>query len=107
MAPEVAKGYKYNKSVDVYSFGILLWELLYGEYAFDGRSNVDKEARPPFLRTLWPESLEVLLTDCWHWNPSMRPTFVQIEERLDAILLDHWPHHEKHSGSASWFSWFV
>lgn len=102
MAPEVAKGYKYNASVDVYSFGILLWELLSGKYAFEGMSKVDKESRPPFLRT-WPPSLEELITDCWHWNPNSRPTFVQIEERLNAIKAELGSHDQGNS----FFSWIV
>lgn len=105
MAPEVAKGYKYNLSVDVYSYGILLWELLSGKYACEGSWNVDKEGRPPFLRT-WPQSLETLITDCWHWNPNNRPTFVQIEEQLNTIMLDLRPNHNGNGGS-SMFSWIV
>ena len=103
MAPEVAKGYKYNASVDVYSFGILLWELLSGKYAFDGMSSnvVDKEVRPPFLRT-WPASLESLLTECWHWNPSTRPAFVEIEERLNAIMEELGP-----NKAGNFFSWIM
>jgi serine/threonine protein kinase len=102
MAPEVAKGYKYNLSVDVYSYGILLWELLSGKYASEGNWNLDKEGRPPFLRT-WPQALEALITHCWHWNPNNRPTFVQIEEQLDAIMVELRPNHTA-SGGSSFFS---
>jgi serine/threonine protein kinase len=101
MAPEVAKGYKYNFSVDVYSFGIVLWELCNGKFAFEGKQ-FDKEARPSIFRGVWPKALEILMMECWHWNPNQRPSFVQIEERLTAIM------EELHSsgGASSILSWF-
>jgi serine/threonine protein kinase len=52
MAPEVAKGYKYNLSVDVYSYGILLWELLSGKYASEGNWNLDKEGLTAVLTNM-------------------------------------------------------
>ena len=34
MAPEVLKSQVYNSKADIYSLGIMLWELWYGERAF-------------------------------------------------------------------------
>ena len=35
MAPEVALGEYYNQSVDVYSFGIITWQILKGKIPFE------------------------------------------------------------------------
>jgi serine/threonine protein kinase len=106
MAPEVAKGYHYGLRVDVYSFGILLWELLSGTRAFGGGNSqpVPPDARPPFLRS-WPESLERLITDCWHWNPNHRPSFDDIETRLTQILEEVRPNKDGLLGLIYFLSW--
>eukprot|EP00547_Thalassionema_nitzschioides_P016875 CAMPEP_0194242802 /NCGR_PEP_ID=MMETSP0158-20130606/8224_1 /TAXON_ID=33649 /ORGANISM="Thalassionema nitzschioides, Strain L26-B" /LENGTH=378 /DNA_ID=CAMNT_0038977963 /DNA_START=43 /DNA_END=1179 /DNA_ORIENTATION=+ len=88
MAPEVAKNYRYNFSADVYSYGIVLWEICSGRYAF---SNLTKEEvlgtneRPPLVRN-WPDDLETLMKECWHWNLTQRPSFPGIEKRVKAIM---------------------
>mmetsp|Transcript_32431 Transcript_32431/g.53635 ORF Transcript_32431/g.53635 Transcript_32431/m.53635 type:complete len:347 (+) Transcript_32431:871-1911(+) len=71
MAPEVADSLPYNHKADVYSFGIILWELNTLKKPFDG---LDREQfyervvhggeRPPLSRK-WPEELVSLMTDCW------------------------------------------
>jgi serine/threonine protein kinase len=106
MAPEVAKGYRYGLRVDVYSFGILLWEILSGSRAFGGRNSqpTNPDARPPFLRS-WPESLERLLTDCWHWNPNRRPSFDDIEIRLTPILEEVRPNKDGLLGFSHFLTW--
>jgi serine/threonine protein kinase len=106
MAPEVAKGYHYGLRVDVYSFGILLWELLSGSRAFGGGNSqpIHPDARPPFLRC-WPESLERLITACWHWNPNHRPTFDDIETRLTLILEEVRPNKDGLLGLGQFIIW--
>jgi serine/threonine protein kinase len=37
MAPEILRGRFYNQSVDIYSAGTVLYEMLYGVMPFDGR----------------------------------------------------------------------
>jgi serine/threonine protein kinase len=109
MAPEVKQNWKYNLKVDVYSFGIVLWELCSGKYAFDsakgGRGkHLDKDERPPVVRN-WPIPLEDLMKECWHWNASQRPTFKQVEDRLGQIMKDHPSHHSKHHvGLVGWLT---
>jgi serine/threonine protein kinase len=96
MAPEVARAAPYNQSVDVYSFGILLWELCSGERAF-GRSSrgnllcqvVFGGDRPPMdaKRTeYWPANLVRLIQRCWASSPGERPSFDVILEVLQDIL---------------------
>ena len=38
MAPEILRGEKYEESSDVYSYGIILWEMVMGEIPYLGRS---------------------------------------------------------------------
>lgn len=45
MAPELHSGKSYNEKVDVYAFGILLWELIAKRVPFDGLSPFDIKQR--------------------------------------------------------------
>jgi serine/threonine protein kinase len=38
MAPEILRGEKYEEAADVYSFGVILWEILSGEIPYQNRS---------------------------------------------------------------------
>eukprot|EP00559_Dactyliosolen_fragilissimus_P008257 CAMPEP_0184856898 /NCGR_PEP_ID=MMETSP0580-20130426/2060_1 /TAXON_ID=1118495 /ORGANISM="Dactyliosolen fragilissimus" /LENGTH=845 /DNA_ID=CAMNT_0027352163 /DNA_START=124 /DNA_END=2661 /DNA_ORIENTATION=- len=92
MAPEVAASLPYNHKADVYSFGILLWELMAYEKPFDGMNRemfyervVHGGERPP-IQKKWPSDLISLMTRCWSYNPEMRPTFSQIHDQLSSML---------------------
>lgn len=91
MAPEVARREAYNEKVDVYSFGILLWQLATCSTPFPGltrdafmRDVIHNECRPPMHPT-WPEWFIDLLTKCWHPNSSRRPSF----QTVCRILAEH------------------
>lgn len=96
MAPEVANERPYNKSVDVYSFGILLWEICSMEKPFFGYSQfrhqkdvVVGNERPRMdssHTSWWPEDLQVLVKQCWSEHMSWRPNFEQVIESLESIL---------------------
>lgn len=87
---------RYDKSVDVYSFGILLHELTSLEKPFDGYSATRhmKEVvmggeRPKLdtASTSWfPVQLHWLIQKCWSPAPSDRPTFAAVKEALVDIL---------------------
>lgn len=92
MAPEVAEGLPYNASVDVYSFGIILWELNTGKKPFEGLNRelfyerVVHGGERPAINRKWPAALTSLITDCWDTDMSVRPRFRTIVERLDSML---------------------
>jgi len=96
MAPEVAKEESYDKSVDVYSFGILLWELCLCEKPFYGYSSgkhmrevVMGGQRPAIDQantSHWPMNLKWLITRCWADSRSDRPSFAVAKQVLSDIL---------------------
>jgi len=86
MAPEVWKKQPYNEKVDVYSFAIILWEILelrkaYIEYAYDKAVLAEHEfvmkERPP-IRHDWPIKIQELLPRAWSQDMNERPTMKQI-----------------------------
>jgi len=92
MAPEVADALQYNHKADVYSYGIILWELNAGKKPFDGLNRemfyeqvVHGGERPP-LNKKWPEELKKMMVDCWSADMDVRPTFSEIVEKIDSML---------------------
>ena len=87
LAPEVFEGQIYNSKADMYSFGYALWELWYGETAFEAaltsRSEhklleevTKRDLRPTHIReTLHPWGIwQHVMTSCWNKEPSSRLT---------------------------------
>jgi len=100
MAPERLDRRQYTASADVYSFGILFWQLLcrkepYLKYQLIGDREtfnkaviVDKER--PEIPDIYKQMpiLHQLLTSSWSDDPKERPTFVQLVSMVDSLLVD-------------------
>ena len=83
MAPEVLSGEKYSYSADVYSFGMILYELLTNSIPWDGIDSIDIEnfilnKKRPKLPEDISENLRILIKKCWNSDPNIRPTFEEI-----------------------------
>ncbi|GAV77164.1 Pkinase domain-containing protein/Ank_2 domain-containing protein [Cephalotus follicularis] len=93
VAPEVYKNEEYDTKVDVFSFALILQEMIEGCPPF--YANLEREVpklyvtneRPPFKASAkqYPKGLKELINECWSGEPLNRPTFRQIIARLDAI----------------------
>ena len=86
---EVGNEQDYNEKCDVYSFSVLLWEMLalktpYELYTISKlRSRVwNGEQKRPFVDPTWPEPLKVLLKRSWNHVIVVRPSFKEITETL-------------------------
>ena len=92
MAPEVVLRKPYNSSVDVYSFGILLWQMARDQVPFKGygKEQFVKEVvlggLRPKLDKSWPTGLTDLIEKSWHKDFLERPTFPEIQERLRSLI---------------------
>ncbi|KAM7250062.1 hypothetical protein ACFE04_021945 [Oxalis oulophora] len=90
MAPELLNGgsNKVSEKVDVFSFGIVLWEILTGEEPYANMhygaiiggivNNTLRPTIPSYCDAEW----RTLMEQCWAPNPSIRPSFTEIARRL-------------------------
>jgi len=90
MAPEVCNSWPYNFKADVYSFGILLWEIISLKLPFANhcqRTMIDMVMnwgeRPPLDEKNWSTSLCSIMTTCWDSNHRKRPSINDVVKRLD------------------------
>jgi len=91
MAPEILANEKYAEPADVFSYGIILWELLKRECPYDGMSSIqcalavlNKDMRPE-IPDWCPEKFASLIRSCIAKDPSKRPTFSDILHILDSM----------------------
>ena len=84
VAPEVFHTKVYDSKADIYSFGIMLWEMWYGQRAFAEFTGpmtafltcVDEGYRPGDMEggKKPPPLLKTLMSRCWNGNPEQRPS---------------------------------
>lgn len=105
MAPEVLMGKFYGSEADIYSLGIILWEMWYarpaytvptgnqsGEYQFIAKNfselgyHIMKDTRPDFETKNRPRrALQILMRKCWDGKVYERPQALKVLEELNCM----------------------
>jgi serine/threonine protein kinase len=91
MAPEVLANRSYDEKADVYSFGIIVWELLARECPYEGMTAIqcalavlNRDKRPEIPK--WcPPGLHALIKACVKKEPSERPSFAEVIPMIDEM----------------------
>uniref|UniRef100_A0A6N2LUP3 non-specific serine/threonine protein kinase n=1 Tax=Salix viminalis TaxID=40686 RepID=A0A6N2LUP3_SALVM len=91
MAPEVINHQPYDQKADIFSFAIVLWELVTAKIPYDSMTplqaalGVRQGLRPDLPRSAHPKLLD-LMQKCWETVPDRRPSFSEITVELQALL---------------------
>ncbi|GFQ02034.1 dual specificity protein kinase spla [Phtheirospermum japonicum] len=91
MAPEVFKHRKYDKKVDVFSFAMIVYEMLEGEppmshyEPYEAAKYLADGHRPMFKAKGFIPELRELTEQCWAADMNQRPTFLEILRKLEKI----------------------
>ena len=94
MAPEVLRNELCDESADVYSFGVIVWELLTREIPWSALNPMQVVGAVGFAgQTLaippeMDDSLKQILTQCWDRLPRKRPSFLELHKRLKPLVLN-------------------
>ena len=95
MSPEVLRGQEFNEKCDVYSFAIILWQMYTRKDPFSHhsdirvfRTQVCKHDERPRIPADCPSGWKDLMIEGWHKDFDKRPSFTQIIQRLDRIMLE-------------------
>ncbi|KAI7744544.1 hypothetical protein M8C21_022015 [Ambrosia artemisiifolia] len=89
MAPEMIKRKSYGRKVDVYAFGLILWEMVAGTIPYKDMTPVQaafavahKNLRPSIPANC-PPAMRELIEQCWSSQPEKRPEFWQVVKVLE------------------------
>uniref|UniRef100_A0A3B4Y752 Mitogen-activated protein kinase kinase kinase 7 n=1 Tax=Seriola lalandi dorsalis TaxID=1841481 RepID=A0A3B4Y752_SERLL len=90
---EVFEGSNYSEKCDVFSWGIILWEVITRRKPFDEIGGpafrimwaVHNGTRPPLIKNL-PKPIESLMTRCWSKDPSQRPSMEEIVKIMTHLM---------------------
>ncbi|KAH8370697.1 hypothetical protein KR093_004698 [Drosophila rubida] len=93
MAPESLQEKFYDSQTDVWSYGVLLWEIMtYGEQPYPNIMSAEElysylitgqRMEKPAMCTL---NIYLVMRQCWNFESAVRPTFAELVESFDGIL---------------------
>ena len=91
MAPESYRDEKCTEKIDIYSLGMMTWEMITHQLPWEGSNFQDVRhavatagERPPIPPDC-PPALAQLLRDCWHALAEQRPSAAQVLHRIGAM----------------------
>ncbi|MCD7464106.1 Integrin-linked protein kinase 1 [Datura stramonium] len=94
VAPEIYKDEIFDRNVDIYSFGLVLYEMMEGTPPFSTKSPQEaarlmclEGQRPAFKsKSKYPPELRELIEECWDPEAFVRPTFSEVIVRMNKIF---------------------
>ncbi|KAJ8573941.1 hypothetical protein K7X08_010452 [Anisodus acutangulus] len=92
MAPEVLRNEPSNEKADIYSFGVILWELATEKIPWDNLNSMQVIGAVGFMnqRLDIPKDVDPqwasIIESCWHSEPQLRPTFLELVDKLKDML---------------------
>jgi len=94
-APEVLTTYKVSRASDVWSFGVVLWEMIEGKVPRYSQTNPEVMDLVCVLHQTLPkpkatfeypvDDMWVLMVQCWQQDPNARPSFDDLFNKLEAL----------------------
>ncbi|BES93780.1 tyrosine-protein kinase receptor [Nesidiocoris tenuis] len=98
MAPESLNDGVFSTKSDVWSYGVVLWEMItLASQPYQGMSNEqvlqyvvsgNKLDLPP----VYPKRFKAIMFWCWKWKPKFRPSFIQILMEFEDYMTLHFRH---------------
>uniref|UniRef100_A0A251VL92 Protein kinase domain-containing protein n=1 Tax=Helianthus annuus TaxID=4232 RepID=A0A251VL92_HELAN len=89
MAPEMIKKKPHDRKVDVYGFGLILWEMVAGAIPYKDMTSIQaafavmhKSLRPT-IPPKCPPAMKTLIQLCWSPDPRKRPEFLKVVKVLE------------------------
>ncbi|CAI0396094.1 unnamed protein product [Linum tenue] len=88
MAPEVINHQPYDQKADVFSFAIVLWELVTAKVPYESMTPLQAALgglRPELPQNIHPKLLDIMQR-CWEKDPDKRPSFSEITIELEKLV---------------------
>ncbi|WOH07382.1 hypothetical protein DCAR_0726812 [Daucus carota subsp. sativus] len=95
MAPEVLRNEPSDEKSDVYSYGVILWEIATEKIPWDNLNSMQVIGAVGFMnhRLEIPKEVDPqfasIIESCWHSEPRSRPSFQELLEKLKDLLRQH------------------
>jgi serine/threonine protein kinase len=98
MAPEMLARQRYTKAIDVYSYGIVMWEIAAQQLPWADLDRLKRyvdtnkllqlllDGKRPEVGADWPAPYVEMMTRCWATDPNRRPDFKETANALQTLL---------------------